>query len=339
MSTFISYSDLSKAILNCKLPSKETLNILSQNQQIELLKFFYNKQQKLLNKLLEHKKNEQMPINIPNIRLPKRDKTKPSKLKLSELCTWLPKNYFSKIKSDFTPLLDENNIKESITWLQLGYTAREKCLKQKLVDRADNFRRRNKKANLKVINSNMQAASEDELETLQQNNRNIEENNRINEENILESDIEECTINKENIFGPNIELDEYYQENTTINEYNNEEPFATSSSNSFVTSTSNNNIVTSRNYELYDSTSDMAFDTTFSSDEELSRNISSQPYKHTLKTNTPIMKTTDRISNRTRQKYHINSEDSLPKRIQKKDTLQSSTLANETRKIQRTNIN
>ncbi|CAG8674744.1 10460_t:CDS:2 [Cetraspora pellucida] len=219
-----------------------------------------------------------MPISIPNIQPPKRDKTKPSKLKLSELCTWLPKNYFSKIKSDFTPHLEENNIKESITWSQLRYTAREswildiveECLKQKLVDRADNFRRRNKKANLKVINSNMQAAN------------------------------------------------------------NNEEPFTTSSSNSFVTSTSNNNIVTSKNYELYDSTSDMAFDTTFSSNKELSRNISSQPYKYTLKTNTSIIKTTDRISNQTRQKYHINSEDSLPKRIQKKDTLQSSTLANET---------
>ncbi|CAG8845469.1 31468_t:CDS:1, partial [Gigaspora margarita] len=51
---------------------------------------------------------------MPNIQPSKRDKTKLSKLKLSELCSWLPKNYFSKIKVDFTPHLEENKIVESI---------------------------------------------------------------------------------------------------------------------------------------------------------------------------------------------------------------------------------
>ncbi|CAG8800386.1 14745_t:CDS:1, partial [Dentiscutata erythropus] len=37
----------------------------------------------------------------------------------------LPKGYFSKIKDDFILYLEENNIKESTTWSQLGYIAKE----------------------------------------------------------------------------------------------------------------------------------------------------------------------------------------------------------------------
>ncbi|KAF0381757.1 hypothetical protein F8M41_012069 [Gigaspora margarita] len=324
MSTFISYSYLSKAILDCKLPSEETLNLLSQNQQIENLN------------------------DIPNIQPPKRDKTKPSKLKLSELCPWLPKDYFSKIKADFTPHLEANNIKKSVTWSQLGYSAREswildvcnkhilqigsnkwiveECLKQKLVDRADNFRRSNKKANLKVANSNIQITSEDELEPLQQTNKHIEEHSGVNKENIFES---------------NIELDEYYQEdqeNAIINEYDNEDHFTTSNSSSFGAPTSSNDLATSTYHEISDSTSDTALDSTFS-DEEMSRNIPSQSYNDMLKSNTPIMKTTDRISNRTQQKCYVDSKNSLNRQVQKKNTLLSSPLDNENRKIQKTNIN
>ncbi|CAG8738980.1 6190_t:CDS:2, partial [Gigaspora margarita] len=96
--------------------------------------------------------------------------------------------------------LEANNIKESVTWSQLGYSAREswildvcnkqilqigsnkwiveECLKQKLVDR----------------------------KPLQQTNKHIEEHN---------------SVNKENIFESNIELDENYQEdqeNVIMNE-------------------------------------------------------------------------------------------------------------------------
>ncbi|CAG8697905.1 23569_t:CDS:2 [Cetraspora pellucida] len=209
MSTSISYSYLLKEISDCELPKEETLNILPQNQQIDILKFFYEKQRKLLNKLLESKKNEQDITDIPNIQPPKRDKT------------------------DFTPHLEANNIKESITWSQLGYTAREN---------------------------------------------------------------------------------------------DNEEHFAISNFSSFEASTSSNNIIVSRDEddELFDSPSDTACTTTFSSDEEISKNNFSQ---------------SDKISNRTRQKYNINSENSLPKRITKKDTLLPSSLVNENRKFSKTNIN
>ncbi|CAG8763824.1 17671_t:CDS:2, partial [Racocetra persica] len=60
---------------------------------------------------------------------------------------------------------------------------------------------------------------------------------------------------------------------------------------SFVTPNFSNNLAVSRNHKLFDSTSDTVFDSTFSSDEEISRNI--QLYTDTLKSNTPVIKTTD----------------------------------------------
>jgi hypothetical protein len=123
--TSISYSYLSRKILDCELLTKETFDTFSLNQQLEILKSCYNKQKKLLIKLLEDKKNEQTIIEIPNIQPPKRDKAKASKLQLSKLCSWLPKDYFLKIKADFTPHLEENRIAESTTWSHLGYTVRE----------------------------------------------------------------------------------------------------------------------------------------------------------------------------------------------------------------------
>ncbi|CAG8606791.1 8246_t:CDS:1 [Cetraspora pellucida] len=113
--TSISYSFLSRKILDCKLPTKETFDAFSLNQQLEILKSCYNKQKKLLIKLLEDKKNEQTIIKIPNIKLSKRDKAKVSKLQLSKLCSWLPKDYFIKIKADFTLHLEENRIVELTT--------------------------------------------------------------------------------------------------------------------------------------------------------------------------------------------------------------------------------
>ncbi|CAG8800829.1 26238_t:CDS:2, partial [Racocetra persica] len=58
---------------------------------------------------------------IPAIQPPKRNKTQSSKLKLSTFCTWLLKDYFAKIKAH----IEENQIKESVTWSQLGYTVQE----------------------------------------------------------------------------------------------------------------------------------------------------------------------------------------------------------------------
>ncbi|CAG8813803.1 18845_t:CDS:2, partial [Dentiscutata erythropus] len=52
-------------------------------------------------------------------------KIESSKIKLWELCPWLPKTYFAKIKADFTSHIEANKIAESTTWSQLGYSARE----------------------------------------------------------------------------------------------------------------------------------------------------------------------------------------------------------------------
>jgi hypothetical protein len=123
--TSISYSYLSQKITDCELPSLETFNTFSKAQQIEILKVCYNAQKKLLNKLLDDKRIEHADIEIPVVQLPKRNKTQSSKLKLWELCPWLSKDYFSKIKADFTPHLEENKITELTTWSQLGYSARE----------------------------------------------------------------------------------------------------------------------------------------------------------------------------------------------------------------------
>jgi hypothetical protein len=124
-STSISYKYLFQKIIDCKLPSAETLNTLSTGQQIEILKLCYNAQRKILNNLLEEKRIEKANFEIPTIQPPKRNKHQSSKLKLSALCSWLPKDYFSKIKADFTPHLEENKIEASTTWSHLGYTARE----------------------------------------------------------------------------------------------------------------------------------------------------------------------------------------------------------------------
>ncbi|CAG8505750.1 18848_t:CDS:2, partial [Racocetra fulgida] len=75
MVSSISYVNLSQKIIDCELPSSETLNILSTGQQIEILKLCYNGQKKLLNQLLEEKKLENADIEIPIIQLPKRNKT------------------------------------------------------------------------------------------------------------------------------------------------------------------------------------------------------------------------------------------------------------------------
>ncbi|CAG8760314.1 15449_t:CDS:2, partial [Dentiscutata erythropus] len=104
---------------------KGTLDTLSASQQIEILKLCYDAQKNLLNKLLEEKKKENVDIKIPTIQPSKRNRTQSSKLKLSALCSWLRKDYFVNIKANFTPHLEENQIKESVTWSQLGYTARE----------------------------------------------------------------------------------------------------------------------------------------------------------------------------------------------------------------------
>ncbi|CAG8462549.1 2573_t:CDS:2 [Racocetra persica] len=129
---------------------------------------------------LKKKKIEQTNIEIPVIQLPKRNKNQSSKLKLWELCSWLSKDYFTKIKADFTPHLEANQITELTTWSQLGHLAREswivqECLKQKLNDRADNFRKRAKKKGLNITKQNIQVANSDnEPEVVQQLNSNNE---------------------------------------------------------------------------------------------------------------------------------------------------------------------
>ncbi|CAG8834967.1 39674_t:CDS:2, partial [Gigaspora margarita] len=217
MVSSITYSNLSQKIIDCELPSSETLNTLSTSQQIEILKLCYNAQRKLLNQLLEEKRIENADIEIPTIQLPKRNKTQSSKLKLSALCSWSPKDYFAKIKADFTPHLEENKIKASVTWSQLGYTAREswiedvynkhrskigsnkwivqECLKQKLTDRADNFRRKNYKAKPRITQN---LDNNDELEmSIQQN---IEKITNANKENMsIDFEKEFCESDGDNL--------------------------------------------------------------------------------------------------------------------------------------------
>ncbi|KAF0513449.1 hypothetical protein F8M41_017763 [Gigaspora margarita] len=209
--------------------------------------------------------------------------------------------------------LEANNIKESVTWSQLGYSAREswildvcnkqilqigsnkwiveECLKQKLVDRSKiNM---HTEANLKVANSNIQVTREDESEPLQQTNKHIEEHN------------------------------------------DNDDHFTTSNSSSFGAPTSSNDLAPSRYHE----------NLTLQAIQHLilllvmKKCLEILLLNYMLKSNTPVMKTTDRISNLTRQKYNVDSENSLPRRVQKKNALLSSPLDNENRKIQKTNIN
>ncbi|CAG8682713.1 46281_t:CDS:2, partial [Gigaspora margarita] len=136
----ISYSYLSKKILDCEIPSEETFNILSLDHQIEILKSCYNKKRKLLVKLLDDKKNEQV---------------------------------YNKHKHQIG----------SNKWIV------EECLKQKLIDRADNFRQRNKTPKFKVTGSNIQVtSSDDELEILNHDvNQNIEQDKENEHINIISS--------------------------------------------------------------------------------------------------------------------------------------------------------
>ncbi|CAG8763087.1 18797_t:CDS:2, partial [Racocetra persica] len=157
--------------------------------------------------------------------------------------------YFSKIKADFIPHLEENNIKELTTWSQLEYTTREswildiveEYLKQKLIDRADNFKQRNKKTNLQV-ESNIQVASNDDLEILSQINE-TEKYNHTNKENISRS--KQLTASNSNF-------------------------------SSFIKHTSGNNMT---NYKYVDSTSNIESDAISSSDEEINKNVFSQSYQ------------------------------------------------------------
>ncbi|CAG8615461.1 829_t:CDS:2 [Dentiscutata erythropus] len=372
----ISYSYLSKKILDCEIPSKETFNTLSLDQQIEILKSCYNIQRKLLIKILEDKKNEQATIEIPNIQPPKRDKSKPSKLKLSELCPWLPKNYFSKIKADFTPHLEENKIAESITWVHLGYSVREswvldvynkhkhqigsnkwiveECLKQKLIDRADNFRRRNKKAKFKVTKSNNQVTNSDnELEILNQDvNQNIEQD-------------------KEDEYLSDLASNENFNQTTIVNECSNDSrdyitPTFSSYNNTFssyytVSASSSDNETTNnstfqRNKDRISNRTRQKCDTTFEGIEQNLENPVPRRIKKKdtllplssldnnifasndiLKSNTLIKENVDRVSNRTRQKNDADFEKNpLPKRVRKEDTLSLSD-KNNVRKVQKAN--
>ncbi|KAF0475502.1 hypothetical protein F8M41_024611 [Gigaspora margarita] len=306
----ISYSYLSKKILDCEIPPEETFNTLSLDHQIEILKSCYNIQRKLLIKLLEDKKNEQAIIEIPNIQPPKRDKTKPSKLKLSELCPWLPKNYFLKIKADFTPHLEENKIAESITWAHLGYSVRESWV----------LDRRNKKTKFKDTESNIQVtSSEDELE-------------------ILNHDVNQNIEDKENEDFSDIVSNKNYNKTTIVNEYDNDDDleFLNSSySNTFVNLDSNtiasgSNIISSYNNNT---SSSYYHESASSSDNETTENVTFQTNEDILKSSSPIKKNVDKISNRTRQKCDTNFvrieqslENPLPRRIQRKDALPLSSL-------------
>ncbi|CAG8796874.1 12159_t:CDS:2, partial [Dentiscutata erythropus] len=104
-SSSITYLYLSQKIIDSKAPSEEILDLLSAQQKIELL---------------EEKRIKQAIIEIPTMEPSKRDKYQLSKIKLWELCPWLPKTYFAKIKADFTPYIEANKIAESTTWSQLG---------------------------------------------------------------------------------------------------------------------------------------------------------------------------------------------------------------------------
>ncbi|CAG8551381.1 12182_t:CDS:2 [Dentiscutata heterogama] len=91
-SSSITYSYLSQKIIDSEASSEEILDSLSAQQKIELL---------------EKKRIEQAIIEIPTIEPPKQDKHQSSKIKLWELCSWLPKTYFAKIKANFTSILKQ----------------------------------------------------------------------------------------------------------------------------------------------------------------------------------------------------------------------------------------
>ncbi|CAG8789370.1 18219_t:CDS:2 [Gigaspora margarita] len=112
----ISYLHLSQKIIDYELPSKETLYTFSKDQQIEILILCYDVQKILLNKLLEEKRIEHANIEFPVVQLPKRNKNQSLKLKLWELCPWLPKDYFSNIKGNFILHLEANKITELTTY-------------------------------------------------------------------------------------------------------------------------------------------------------------------------------------------------------------------------------
>ncbi|CAG8458360.1 7875_t:CDS:2 [Racocetra fulgida] len=316
----ISYSYLSQKITNCELPSTETLNTFSKAQQIEILKLCYDAQKRLLNKLLEDKKLEHADVEIPVVQLPKRiNKNQSSKLKLWELCPWLSKDYFSKIKSDFTPHLEANKITELTTWSQLGYSAREswvedvytkhrlqigsnkwivqECLKQKLNDRA-------KKKGLKVTMPNIQvASSDDEPEVVQQSTSIFKRYAMINKENI------DLSFRSSKEFG---EIDPEINDNDDLESFSSNfyENCDSSTSNSYATPSSSTYIAPASNSHITPTSSNYAtpasghyIDPTSDSDNETGENILSQ----NLKGDTNSKKCDQRLKG------------SLPKRVRKEN--------------------
>ncbi|CAG8773448.1 5436_t:CDS:2, partial [Dentiscutata erythropus] len=237
MASSISYTYLFQKITDCELPSKETLDILS--------------------------------AKIPTIQPSKRNRTQSSKLKLSALCSWLPKDYFAKIKADFTPHFEENQIKESVTWLQLGYTARESWIDDK---------------KNKVKSRIMQTLiSDNELESPQRIAKEVFHINKENTSYRFETESNKfCEGDDDNLAQDNHE-----------NYMNYSNTYTTSGLNNYTLSTSSGGVI-----------SDEYNNPTFNS------YIGSAPDSEANE----IKQTTDRISNRTRQKinYPISENSGLP---------------------------
>ncbi|CAG8714836.1 6426_t:CDS:2, partial [Racocetra fulgida] len=215
----ITYSYLSQKIIDSEAPSEEILDTLSAQQKIEVLKLCYNSQRKLLNKLLEEKRIEQAIIEIPTIQPPKRDKNQSSKIKLWELCPWLPKTYFANIKADFTPHIRANKIVYNKHKVQIGSNKWivQECLKQKLMDRADNFRRKQyKKQNIK---SNVQIGSNvQEFELRRLSTYYNKENTNLAYASDIESDDSNHEANTSNLKYLTAELHKNYDHSSNDKE-------------------------------------------------------------------------------------------------------------------------
>ncbi|KAF0348527.1 hypothetical protein F8M41_015534 [Gigaspora margarita] len=184
----------------------------------------------------------------------------------------------------------------------------------KLIDRADNFRRRNKIPKFKVTGSNIQVtSSNDELEILNHDvNQNIEQD-------------------KENEHMYDLVSNKNYDKATIVNEYDDDnlEFFTSSYSNTFVNSDSNAIASGSNIISSYNNTSSYYHESASSSDDDkATKNVTLQTNKDILKSSLPIKKNVDIISNRTQQKCDTNFvrieqnlENHVPSQIQRKDAL------------------
>ncbi|CAG8644510.1 18609_t:CDS:2, partial [Gigaspora margarita] len=104
-------------------------------------------------------------------------------LSSKETLDTLSTNYFAKIKADFTPHLEENQIKESVTWSQLGYIARQSWiedikLSQQITKKTFQINKENTSYRFETESNKICESNEDNLE--QDYINNLEHEDYIN---------------------------------------------------------------------------------------------------------------------------------------------------------------